>query len=126
MSSKNHRDGGKFRGHTTVIDAAIPVLDALSALDVVTGISIGIIEKTKSVSAIVVNYKLTVSGFEVKVRGNKYVQTFYVFFNKRAEWVVARMLDKDFPKPEKGKGKRKKQGGKARKARNHPIANDFN
>jgi len=118
MSKKSHRAGGKFKGHTTVTDAAIPVVDALAALDVVTGISISIIEKTRGVAQhTVVTFKRTVSGLEMKVRGNRYVQTFYVYASDLD--AVEAMLTERFPKPKKGKKKRR---GRRKGRQSHPTA----
>jgi hypothetical protein len=122
MSSKGHRQGGKFRGHTTIIEASASVLDALVAMTMVTGISIGIIKKTKSVAnGTVVTHKPTISGMELKVRGNKYVQTFYVYISRGGVEGVQAFLDKNYSKKPKKQGRRK--GG--RRKRRPPTARDF-
>ncbi|OGH59461.1 MAG: hypothetical protein A2725_01385 [Candidatus Magasanikbacteria bacterium RIFCSPHIGHO2_01_FULL_33_34] len=109
MSKKNHRSGDKFRGrHTTIIDASGPVVDFLKTLDGVKGISIGIISSIKSVSQGSVICNETRSGLEVKVRGNKYIQIFYVFVESNKAQEIKSKINSMFPSLEKGKGKRRK------------------
>lgn len=122
MSRKGHRQGGKFRGHTTIIEAATPVVDQLVEMNGVTGLSVGIIVNTKSVSnCTVVTHKPTISGLEIKVRGNKYIQTFYVYIKEGGVKEVKAFLDKTFAKRPKKQGRRR--GGKRK--RRPPTARDF-
>lgn len=124
-SNRSHRQGGKFKGHTSVIAAAIPVVDTLVKMEEVTGISISKISQTRSVAhATVVSHKETVSGLEVKVRGNKYVQTFYVYMNLSNRPAVVQMLERSFPRPQA----RKRKKGKKRRRQRHdvPRASEWN
>ena len=123
MGAKGHRNGGKFKGHTTIIEASGPIIDALAELEVVTWISIGIIVKTKGVvSATSTHLSETLAGFQLKVRGNKYIQTFYVYVPHSKGWMVERLLKNKFPNPNAGQNSAKKKGKTHRAKTNPPGA----
>ena len=73
-----HRAGEGIAGkHTTVIDAATAVVDILKEQEGVR-LTLGKIEKTRSNNNQSIKFKDTVSGFRMKIKGNCYVQTFFV------------------------------------------------
>lgn len=74
-----HRAGGKFtRNHTTLIDAAAPIVDRANELEEVSKIALGIIKvigKGKpSVKFVPIN-----GGWKVVVRGNLGLQEIFVY-----------------------------------------------
>jgi len=74
-----HRAGGKLtRSHTTLIDAAIPVVELLQAFPAVTKISLGLI---KSIGKGPQNLKLMpqVGGWKLVIRGNTSLQEITVY-----------------------------------------------
>lgn len=74
-----HRAGGKLtRSHTTLIDAAVPLVDLLQDRDDVTKISLGII---KSIGKGVPGLKFhpVTGGWKVVVRGNVSLQEMVVY-----------------------------------------------
>jgi len=73
-----HRAGTGIAGkHTTIIDAALGVVDILKEQEGVR-LTLGKITKTRSNRNRSIKFTDTVSGFEMKIKGNCYVQTFFV------------------------------------------------
>jgi hypothetical protein len=82
MSTKNHRQGGKFGGsHTTVIDAAVPVVDLAHKLPSVTNISPGFITSGLRPANGKIRVKLTefLGGVLLNVRGNTSQQEIRIY-----------------------------------------------
>jgi len=74
-----HRAGGKLtRNHTTLIDAAAPVVDFLQECDVVSKISLGII-KNIGKGAPGLKFHPVTGGWRVVVRGNVSLQEIVVY-----------------------------------------------
>jgi len=74
-----HRAGGKLtRSHTTLIEAAVPVVDLLEARPEVTKISLGIIKVIgKGLPA--VKMRPATGGWKVVIRGNLSLQELVVY-----------------------------------------------
>jgi hypothetical protein len=80
MTSKNHRQGGKMGGkHTTVIDAAQPVVDLAQILPEVTKVSAGYITSGIKTGPQRIKIKKMVGGLLLIVRGNISIQEIRVY-----------------------------------------------
>jgi len=74
-----HRAGGKLtRSHTTLIDAAVPLVDFLQGRDEVTKISLGMIKNIGKGSP-GLKFHPVVGGWKVVVRGNVSLQEMVVY-----------------------------------------------
>jgi hypothetical protein len=76
-----HKTGKKITtSHTSIIDAAIPVVEAAEKLPEVTKISLGIIKQVgKSRGQHRVKFQPIVGGWKITVRGSSTVQEIYVY-----------------------------------------------
>jgi len=84
-TSKRLLRGSKItRSHTTVIEAAIPAVDAAKASAHVSKIVIGIIKPTKSGQPHI-KFTPIQAGLRMQVRGNTAVQIFYVYTDRPDE-----------------------------------------
>jgi len=74
-----HRAGGKLtRNHTTVIDAAAPLIDHLQESDVVSKISLGLIKNIgKGLPGL--KFHAVTGGWRVVIRGNTSLQEIVVY-----------------------------------------------
>jgi hypothetical protein len=77
----SHKTGKKITAsHTSVIDAAIPVVEAAERLPQVSKISLGIIKQVgKSRGRHRMKFLPIVGGWKVTVRGSSTVQELYVY-----------------------------------------------
>jgi hypothetical protein len=74
-----HRAGGKLTSsHTTLIDAAVPLIDLLQERDEVTKISLGMIKNIGKGTPGLKFHEVT-GGWRVVVRGNVSLQEFVVY-----------------------------------------------
>lgn len=73
--------GRKFtKSHTTCIDSAVPIVKAAEKLDLVSKISLGIINSCKGgTSAQKTKISIIEAGLFIKVRGSTSVQDIYIF-----------------------------------------------
>lgn len=81
----SHVAGPKISGrHTTLIDAALDVVEAVNSLDCVTKIVLGIIEQAyglpveKRIMIVIIP-----AGIQVKIRGPKTIQALFIYTNDR-------------------------------------------
>ena len=82
MASKNHRQGGKMGGkHTTVIDAAQPIVDLAQKMSEVMKVSAGFITSGIKTGQQRVKIKKIVGGLLLVVRGNISIQEIRVYTN---------------------------------------------
>jgi hypothetical protein len=87
-----HRAGGKLtRSHTTLIDAAVPLVDLLQDRDEVTKISLGVIKNIGKGNP-GLKFHEVVGGWKVVVRGNVSLQEFVVYTTN--PWVTRRALER--------------------------------
>ena len=78
-----HRAGTGIAGrHTTIIDAAVKVIDALIKLPN-TRLTLGIIKKLRNKGLRRIKFFDTLSGFRMKITGNIFVQEFHVITSDR-------------------------------------------
>lgn len=85
----NYKRGKGIAGkHSTIIDAARPVVEAVRKLPD-TRITLGFITTVKGKAHRKVKFFETDSGFRMKITGNIYVQEFYVITKNRARAVRA-------------------------------------
>ena len=77
----NHKSGGKITAsHTTIIDAARPIVEAAEKLPEVTKISLGIIKQVgKSGMRRRIKFLPITGGWKLTVRGSASVQEIYVY-----------------------------------------------
>ncbi len=74
--------GKKFSGsHTTIIDAAFPLVIKLERNPLVYKISLGLIRKCRS-GSFNIKAKEIPSGLELIIRGSLYVQTIYLYITE--------------------------------------------
>jgi Predicted metal-binding protein (DUF2103) len=74
-----HRAGGKLtRSHTTLIDAAAPLVDYLQTLEVVSKISLGVIKNIGKGPASL-KFLAVTGGWKVTIRGNTSLQEIIVY-----------------------------------------------
>lgn len=98
-----HRFGSKFRGtHTTCSDLAARVVDIVTKIQQVRGLSLGILQSGKGVTGGVQRVKIaeTASGLLLTVRQSRSVQDIRVFCEDLAgaRLAIARALrDDDIP-----------------------------
>ena len=81
----SHAAGKKVASrHTTIIEAAEPVVKAANKLDCVTNIVLGVIQQGKGAAA-KKSLKITdiPAGLQVKVRGPKTVQELFIYTSNR-------------------------------------------
>ena len=76
-----HKTGGKITtSHTSIIDAALPVVEAAEKLPEVTKISLGIIKQVgKSRGQHRMKFLQITGGWKLTVRGSSTVQEIYVY-----------------------------------------------
>ena len=76
-----HKTGGKITtSHTSIIDAALPVVEAAEKLPEVTKISLGIIKQVgKSRGQHRMKFLPITGGWKLTVRGSSTVQEIYVY-----------------------------------------------
>lgn len=68
------------KSHTTCIDSAIPIVKAAEKIDLVSKISLGIINPCKGgTSAQKIKISIIDAGLFIKVRGSTSVQDIYIF-----------------------------------------------
>jgi hypothetical protein len=84
------------RSHTTIIDAARPLLQAAEKSEHVTKISLGII-KNIGTGKTGLKFQPTTGGMKVVVRGNTTIQELYIY-TKEVE-KVTKILTHSFPLP---------------------------
>jgi hypothetical protein len=97
MSKKNILSAKNIVGtHTTIIDAALDVLTFISTMDDIK-ISPGIITQAKRSGGRVIKFTPTRTGLEMKVLGNRTLQSFYIYTAK-PEGVIEITYNK-FPNP---------------------------
>jgi hypothetical protein len=77
----SHKTGKKITtSHTSIIDAAIPVVEAAERLPQVTKISLGIIKQVgKSRGQHRIKFLPIIGGWKVTVRGSSTVQELYIY-----------------------------------------------
>lgn len=87
----NHRAGGKItRSHTTLIDAAVPLVDLLQARSEVSKISLGIIKNIGKGMPKIKLFPVT-GGLKIVVRGNTSLQELVAYTNNKE--VIRQMLE---------------------------------
>jgi hypothetical protein len=76
-----HKSGGKITAsHTSIIDAAFPVVEAAERLAEVTKISLGIIKQVgKSRGRHRIKFLEITGGWKLTVRGSSTIQELYVY-----------------------------------------------
>jgi hypothetical protein len=86
-----HRTGKKITtSHTSIIDAAIPVVEAAERLPEVTKISLGIIKQVgKSRGQHRIKFLPIFGGWKITVRGSSTVQEIYVYTENAASTKTA-------------------------------------
>jgi hypothetical protein len=95
MSKKNIMSAKNIVGtHTTIIDAALDVLTFISTMDDIK-ISPGIITQAKRSGGRVIKFTPTRTGLEMKVLGNKTVQSSYIYTSSPES--VIEIIHKKFP-----------------------------
>lgn len=100
----NHASGAKISGsHTTLIDAAVDLVEAANGLDCVTKIVLGIIKQVKG-AAVERSLKITdiPSGLRVKVRGSKTVQEIFIY-TKQQHLVSSTITEALYKRPKKSR-----------------------
>jgi len=82
-----HRAGKKLgRRHTTIIDAAVPVVDAAQKSALVSKVTLGLIKNQVGKSQHrSIKFSEIPAGFKVRVRGNTTIQELYVYTLKPQE-----------------------------------------
>lgn len=96
-----HRNGGKIsKRHTTVIDAATTVVDALNKMPGVKKIALGEIMKVKNGQRSLKVAEAVNNGLKLTVRGNCYLQVIYVTANN--PHVTKDAIEKIFAKQKGG------------------------
>jgi hypothetical protein len=80
--------GPKFNGrHSTVIDSAIPVVEAARDCDLVTKISLGVITPLGK-GKTHLKFSETNGGLKMQVRGDNAVQMFYLYTKNPADVIA--------------------------------------
>jgi hypothetical protein len=81
-----HKSGGKITSsHTSIIDAAIPVVEAAERLPEVNKISLGIIKQIgKSRGQHRIRFLPITGGWKLTVRGSSTIQEIYVYSQSTA------------------------------------------
>jgi len=86
MCANNHRSGGKIGGrHTTVIDAARPIVDFLLKKSDVTSVAVGHIKMGIKASQQRVKIREETGCLMVKIRGSASIQEIRVFSKNLAK-----------------------------------------
>ena len=88
-----HRAGGKFtKSHTTLIDAAIPIVDRASDMPEVTKISLGEI-RTIGKGLRGVKFHPINGGWRLVVRGNTTIQDIYIYTGspEKTKWELSKL-----------------------------------
>jgi len=86
MGTNNHRSGGKIGGrHTTVIDAARPVVDFLLKNPAVTSIAVGHIKMGIGTGPQRMKIKEETGCLLVKIRGSASIQEIRIFAKRLTE-----------------------------------------
>lgn len=95
MASRNHHNGGKIRGkHTTIIDAAKPIIKFLNELEWVTGISLGFIKSGLKGAKQRMKIINTTGGLLLVIRGGVTIQEIRVYSNNTKK--VQEELERNF------------------------------
>lgn len=91
-----HRAGKGIAGkHTTIIDAAEPVVDALLTIPN-TRVVLGIIKKVRSSGKRRIKFFDTVSGFSMKITGNVSVQELHVIIDEHKCQEIKEIVSRAF------------------------------
>ena len=91
--AKKHRDGNKMGRHTTLIDAAIPVVDAARKMREVSKVSLGFI-KTVSNGQKRLKIVEETGCLRLTVRGNTTVQEIHIYTQNPKK--VSKVLEEAF------------------------------
>lgn len=95
VMSKKLADKKISGSHTTVIDAAYDLVKEIHKDPMVEKISLGIIRQCSPGRGLQnIKIKNTISGLELVVRGNSYVQNIYVYISDTSEVAKANLSDK--------------------------------
>lgn len=81
--------------HTTIIDAAEPVIRALVKIQG-TRVTLGIIKKLRGNGHRKIKFTDTISGFKLKITGNCFVQEFHVITSADQRKAVIKAVHKAF------------------------------